>query len=80
MQEDGTVEVGDVVTYVDEVGDKHNALVLIVHGGTPTSAINVVYVSKDETKRDSYGRQIEHASSVSRDGEYTASGGRYYTV
>ena len=77
--EERAVEVGDVVTYVDELGKKHNALVLINHGGTPTSAINVVYLSDDETKRDSYGRQVERASSVSRKSEYTAHG-RYYTT
>lgn len=77
--EEKIVEVGDVVTYVDEVGVSHSAIVLINHGGLATSAINVAFVSSDETKTDSYGRQIERASSVSRKSEYTAHG-RYYTA
>jgi plastocyanin len=77
--EERIVEVGDVVKYVDENGREHNAIVLINHGNTPTSAINVAYVSSDTTKTDSYGRQIERASSVSRKSEYTANGRYYYT-
>lgn len=78
--EDTIVQVGDVVKYVDEHRVEHNAVVLINHGGTPTSAINCAYVSSDESKTDSYGRQIERASSVSRKSEYTANGRYYYTV
>jgi hypothetical protein len=73
------LEPGDVVTYVDEVGKSHQALVTIVHGNTAESCINVVYVSDDDTKRDSYGRQVERASSVQKQSEYTAHG-RYFTV
>lgn len=73
------LQVGDIVTYKDEHGVDHNALVTIVHGNTTQSCINVVYLSSDETKRDPNGRQIERASSVQRKSEYTAHG-RYFTV
>ena len=77
--EESVLKVGDVVTYRDEHGVDHNALVTIVHGNTSQSCINVVYLSEDETKRDSNGRQIERASSVQRKSEFTAHG-RYFTV
>lgn len=77
--EEKVIETGDVVNYVDEVGVSHKALVTIVHGNTAQSSINIVYVSQDETKRDPYGRQVERASSVQRQSEFTANG-RYFTV
>lgn len=77
--EERVLLVGDVVTYCDEKGVEHNALVTIVHGNTAQSCINLVYLSSDETKRDSWGRQIEHASSVQKKSEFTAHG-RYFTV
>lgn len=79
VTEEAIIKVGDVVTYKDEVGVDHSALVTIVHGNTAQSCINVVYLSSDESKRDSNGRQIERASSVQRKSEYTAHG-RYFTV
>lgn len=77
--EEKLLEPGDVVTYVNETGVEHKALVTIVHGNTAQSCINVVYVSTDETKRDPYGRQVERASSVQRKSDVTANG-RYFTV
>lgn len=77
--EEGILEVGDVVTYRDENGVDHNAIVTVVHGNTAQSCINVMYASSDETKRDSWGRQVERASSVQRQSEFTAHG-RYFTV
>ena len=77
--EENILQVGDVVTYRDEHGVDHNALVTVVHGNTAQSCINVVYLSSDETQRDSWGRQIERASSVQRQSEFTAHG-RYFTV
>lgn len=77
--EERILKVGDVVTYRDENGVDHNALVTIVHGNTAQSCINVMYLSDDESKRDSYGRQSEHASSVQRQSEFTAHG-RYFTI
>lgn len=77
--EEKILEPGEVVTYYDEHGVPHQALVTIVHGNTSQSCINVVYISDDDTKRDSYGRQVERASSVQRKSEFTANG-RYFTV
>lgn len=54
------VHVGDVVVYVDPVARQFNALVTAVWGPT---CINVVLVSKDEAKTDTYGRQIERNTS-----------------
>jgi hypothetical protein len=69
---------GDVVIYVDEVGVEHDALVTQYWGGSqPNGALNCVYVTSDEDKRDPYGRQLERASSVSRQSEHTAHG-RYW--
>jgi hypothetical protein len=68
-------KVGDVITYVDEVGVEHDALVTVYFGGDrPDGALNCVYTSSDESKSDPYGRQIERASSVSRESEQTAHG------
>lgn len=69
---------GDVVTYVDEVSVEHDALVTIYFGGDhPNDALNCVYVTKDDSKSDPYGNQLERASSVSRQSEHTARG-RYW--
>lgn len=68
--------VADVVTYKDENGVDHNALVTAVHS---QECINVVYLSDDATKRDPNGRQIERASSVQKQAAWTAHG-RYFTV
>lgn len=73
------LQIGDVVTYKDEHGVDHNALVTIVHGNTSESCINVVYMSEDETQHDSWGRQIARASSVQKKSEFTAHG-RYFTA
>lgn len=70
-----TPVVGQVVVYVDEVGVAHQALVTAYWGGDrPDGALNLVYVSSDSEKSDPYGRQIERASSVSRESEHTAHG------
>lgn len=54
--------VGEPVVYVDPVGVAHPALVTAPWGPT---CINLVYVSKDDSRRDSYGRQLERAPSCS---------------
>ena len=56
--------IGSVVQYVDEVGKAHDALVTCVFGNTEPHSINVMYVSSDEKKEDSYGRQVERETSV----------------
>jgi hypothetical protein len=69
---------GDVVIYVDELSVEHDALVTQYWGGEqPNGALNCVYVTSEDTKRDPYGRQVERASSVSRQSEHTAHG-RYW--
>lgn len=70
---------GDVIIYVDEVGVPHDALVTVYWGGSyPNGALNCVYVTDDDTKRDPYGRQLERASSVSRQTEHMTAHGRYW--
>lgn len=79
MSDSDKPEVGDVVTYIDEVGVEHDALVTIYFGGNhPNGALNCVYVSTDADKSDPYGRQIERASSVSRQQEGVTAHGRYW--
>lgn len=63
--------VGDVVIFTDSVGVDRNALVTAVFGEATHNpsrddpehwdmpCINAVWVSKDESKQDPYGRQIE---------------------
>lgn len=55
------VEVGDAVVYVDPVGKHHKA---IVTAAWSYSCINLVLVSEDVTKTDTYGRQIERQTSM----------------
>lgn len=74
------VEIGDTVTYVDPVGQEHNALVTTVfssgHAGDdgPKPSVNLVYVSDDGTKADQYGRQIERSTSVVNEANQAAHG------
>lgn len=74
-------EHGDVVIYHDEVGTAFNALITtgaFEHSNIyPKGWINVLYVSKDVTKKDNYGRQTERSSSVSHVSQTTA-WGRYW--
>lgn len=59
---DRKVGVGDNVIWVDPVARPFKALVTAVWGPT---CINVVLVSGDKAKEDSYGRQIERQTSQS---------------
>ena len=78
MSDSDKPSFGDVIVYVDEVGVEHDALVTQYWGGEqPNGALNCVYITTEDTKRDPYGRQVERASSVSRQSEYTAHG-RYW--
>lgn len=56
---------GDHVIYVDPLGIMHDALVTAPW--TPT-CINVVFVTKDQARNDSYGRQIERSTSLTHMG------------
>jgi hypothetical protein len=60
------LKVGEVVVYVDSFKQEHLALTTSVHGtgaDTPCGC-NLVYVSADESKTDTYGRQVERQTSV----------------
>jgi hypothetical protein len=75
MSDPNTPVVGDAVVYTDPVGVEHVALVTAYWGGDrPNGALNLVYVSSDDSKRDPNGRQIERDTSVSRQSENTAHG------
>lgn len=56
-------ETGDVVIYVDPTGKPHNALITAWWG---KDCCNLVYVDSDYKKKDDYGRQTKHETSVSR--------------
>lgn len=79
------LQVGQVVTYVDEHSVPHDALITAIHtqsGVIETeadekSAINLLWITRDVEKRDPYGQQVERASSVQGQSEYTAHG-RYW--
>lgn len=72
--------VGAPVIYVDELSQRHQALITACWGpDLGVNAINLVYVSGDGTQTDPYGRQIARASSVSAQGPHTAHG-RYYVL
>lgn len=63
------VEECQSVIYCDHKGVEHEALVTATWGITEfedgsAPAINIVYVTQDEEKTDSYGRQIERDTSV----------------
>ena len=74
------VQIGDTVTLVDEYGTSHNALVTTVftsgHPGDngPCPSVNVVYVSRDESQIDQYGRQIARKTSVVHESNQAAHG------
>lgn len=55
---------GDAVIYVDPLGNDRPAVLTAVWGSGPTPAVNLVFVSDDQAKKDTYGRQIERATSV----------------
>lgn len=53
--------VGEHVIYTNPVGIDHDALVTAVWGPV---CINLVFVSSDKERGDSYGRQIERQTSM----------------
>ena len=66
--------VGELVWYVDHHGNQRQAFLTAIHGDASykedddelvwAPSVNVVLVSLDSDKTDSYGRQIERDSSV----------------
>lgn len=67
-------EIGEPVIYCDPKGIDHPALVTIDWG----RCINVVFVTPDETRKDQYGRQIVHETSVSDADSDSTVHGRYW--
>lgn len=78
-----TLNVGDPVEYVDEFSQPHAALITANHGATEFEddawfpSVNLVYVSSDDSQRDSYGRQIARNTSVVHENNQQAAG-RYW--
>ncbi len=62
------LNVGDAVVWIDEHRVEHPALVTRVwpqmSGDAREPGVNLVFVVKDESKTDPYGRQIERRTSV----------------
>ena len=54
MREATQNDVGSHVVFTDPTGRRHDALITAVHG---TRCINAVYVLKDSTQFDNYGRK-----------------------
>ena len=79
------VGIGDAVIFVDARGVEHTALVTCIfgdfehcddtHGEHRTGpSLNVVFVSDDPAKYDTYGRQIERSTSVVHGSDQAAHG------
>ena len=73
------MRIGEAIIFVDSVGREYDALVTAVHEGmagklADSPGVNVVYVSGDESRTDSYGRQVERATSVVHESAQPASG------
>lgn len=70
------VNVGDAVVYCDEKGSDHPALITAIHGPGDAGwvCVNLLWVSGDEDRIDSYGRQTERASSIQRASDTCAHG------
>ena len=77
-----TLKMGGPVIYVDHRGVERDALVTQIWGpvddleNNPPS-INLVYVSGDEDKDDSWGRQIDRDSSVVHEKHQGAHGNKW---
>ena len=59
--------VGSSVIFIDSIRRRLPGLVQAIHGRfgpNNNPAINLIVVSTDPDRRDSYGRQIEHFTSV----------------
>ncbi len=71
----GMITVGGRVTYVDHFGQAREALITAIWGDPESKpAINVVFVSNDTAREDSWGRQIERDSSVVHESHQQAHG------
>jgi hypothetical protein len=85
------LKIGQVIKFVDSKRRERDALVTYIHLGTETDietfkekygsypCINLVAVTCDEDRKDPYGQQTEHATSVSYwNAAYAAAGGYFY--
>lgn len=76
------LRVGDAVRYFDPHGMQHDALLTAIWTSTgeilteenAKCAVNLVWISEDDTKKDPYGRQIERQTSVVGKSQYTTFG------
>ena len=70
------MKVGDAVRFTDELRQEHTALLTAVHGFPDDlhPAVNLVYVSADESKTDPYGRQVDRRTSVVHRSKQSAAG------
>lgn len=72
------MRIGDPCTYVDPTGVERPGLITAIHNvSVENPLVNLVVVSIDETKSDSYGRQIERFTSVSHESHPHAHGNYY---
>lgn len=69
---DRKLTVGQSIVFVDSRRNRIPALVQAVHGelreyqdGWYVPCINLIHVSINSDKTDQYGRQVEHATSIS---------------
>ena len=76
------MQIGDHVVVTDPVGKQHNGLVTAVWGNDddPTPTINVLYVSDDPNKHDSYGRQIDRDMTSTQHKSKTSAPGRFWQL
>jgi len=76
----GKLFVGAAVVYVDPVGGQHQALITAVWGKpADCPLVNLVYVEPDDTRTDSYGRQISRQTSLHHRSAYAVHG-QYYMM
>ena len=69
-----TPKIGDVVVYHEPDGAARNSLVTAVWS---PPLVNLVHISGDDARTDSYGRQIERPTSVSHASQMPVHG-RYW--
>jgi len=69
------VKIGETVAFFDSYKVEHAALVTNVFSPT---CINVVYVTKDPTRTDSYGNQTERQTSVSHISQHMSEDGKEF--
>lgn len=73
--------IGRPCIYVDPKSVEHSAIInacwSTIEDGIPHS-VNLVYVSDQEAKRDQYGRQVEHDTSVVHRSKQGAHGRYFY--